>query len=77
MIKSYCNYGIYNDNTGECLEEGANVNQLTCWNDGQRVSLENVHIVRISRDEVTCELEDYEEITILIEDICGWEGGTE
>ena len=72
MIKSYCNYGIYNEKTSQCLEEGDDVDQLTYWDDGRRVVLENVHISEITSDDITCELEDFKEITISIETIEDW-----
>ncbi len=73
MIRSYCNYGIYNEDTSQCLEEGDSVDRLSYWDSGNRITVENVLINDISKDEITIETDDYEEITIPIEEIEDWD----
>lgn len=73
MIHSYCNYGIYNEDTSQCLEEGDSVDRLSYWDNGRKVTLKDVHIQSISKEEITLALEDYEEITIPIEEIEDWD----
>lgn len=73
MIRSYCNYGIYNEDTSQCLEEGDSVDCLSYWDSGNRITVENVLINDISKDEITIETDDYEEITIPIEEIEDWD----
>lgn len=73
MIKSYCNYGIYNEDTSQCLEPEDNVDHLSYWDDGHKITLENVIIKSINKDEIEIETEDYEEITIPIEEIEDWD----
>lgn len=75
MIHSYCNYGIYNEDTSQCLEDGDSVDRLTYWDDGNKIVLEDVQVQSISKDEVTIALEDYQEITIPIEEIDSWDQG--
>lgn len=73
MIHSYCNYGIYNEDTSQCLESGDDVDRFSYWDGGKMVTLENVQIKSIDKNEVTIELEDYEEISIPIEEINDWD----
>lgn len=73
MIHSYCNYGIYNDDTYQYLEGGDDVNRLSYWDNGNRVTIEDVQIKDINKDEITVETEDYDEITIPIEEIEDWD----
>lgn len=73
MIQSYCNYGIYNEDTSQCLEEGDDVDRISYLDNGERVTLENVQIKDINKDEITVETEDYDEITITIEEIEDWD----
>lgn len=73
MVKTYCNYGIYDEDTARCAEEGDNLDRLTYWDDGRKVTLEDVHISSITADEVTIETEDFEEIRISVDDIEDWD----
>lgn len=73
MIHSYCNYGIYNEDTSQCLEEENDVDRISYWDNGCRVTLEDVRIKDINKDEITIETEDFEEITIPIEEIEDWD----
>lgn len=73
MIQSYCNYGIYNEDTSQCLEEGDDVDHLSYWDNGKRVTIEDVQIKNINKDEITVEADDCEEITIPIEEIEDWD----
>lgn len=71
MVKSYCTYGIYNEETSESVEEGENLNEISYWDDGHLKTLEDVHVSKINADEITLELPD-SEITIKISDIEVW-----
>lgn len=73
MIQSYYNYGIYNEDTSQCLEDGDRVDCLSYWDNGKKIILKDVQIQSIDKDEVTFSLEDYEEITIPIEEIEDWD----
>lgn len=73
MIFSYCNYGICNEDTSQCLEEGDTVDRISYFDGEKRVVLENVQIKDINDSEITIETDDYEEIAIAIEDIEEWD----
>lgn len=73
MIHSYCNYGIYNEDTAQCLEEGDDVDRITYWDNEKKITLEDVQITDIREDEISIETEDYDEITIPIEEIEDWD----
>lgn len=73
MIHSYCNYGIYNEDTSQSLEEGDSIDRLSYWDDEKRVVLKDVQVQSIDKDEVIFELEDCEEIIIPIEKIDDWD----
>lgn len=51
MIHSYCNYGIYDEDTSQCLENGDSIDCLSYWDNGNRVILEDILIKDINRDE--------------------------
>lgn len=73
MVKSYCNYGIYDEDTSHCLEVDDCVDSLKFY-DGERfITIENVRIKEIKKDKITIETEDYDEIEIYIEDIVRWQ----
>lgn len=67
MIETYCNYGLHDDDTGKCFEEGETVN-IKMIDDR---TYEEVDIKSISSDEIVIEDMDGEEFTLKIIDI--WE----
>lgn len=73
MIQSYCTYGIFNDQTSQCLEDGDYVECLSYWDDEKKIVLKDVQVQSIDKDEVTFALEDCNEITIPIEEIVDWD----
>ena len=73
MIHSYCIYGIYNEDTAQVLEPGDSVDRLSYRDNGKKITLEDVQINDINKDEIMIETEDYEEITIPIEEIEDWD----
>jgi hypothetical protein len=72
MVTTYCNYGLYNEDTCESLEEGDPVSEFSYWNDGHKITLEDVMIEDIRKDEVTLKTDDWDEIIINVGDIEGW-----
>ena len=72
MIHSYYNYIICNEYTSQCLKKGEDVNRLSYWDNGNRVTVEAVQIKDINKDEIMVETKDYDEITIPIEEIEDW-----
>ena len=73
-VKTYCTYGLYDEDSANSLEEGECCERFTYWDkDIGRVTLENVKINSISKNEVTIELEDYTQIDIKVTDIIDWE----
>lgn len=73
MIQSYCTYGIFNEQTDQCLEEGDYIDRLTYLDNGNEVILEDAIIDFISKEEIEISTEDYEGITIPIEKIVDWD----
>lgn len=73
MIHSYCNYGIYNEDTSQCLEEGDSVDRLSYWSDGEMITIEEVQIKDIDKDKITFETDGCKGITIPIEEIKDWD----
>lgn len=72
MVKSYCTYGMCNEDTAQTVNEGENLDRLTYWDGGKKVTVEDVHIISINKDTVTLELPDTEMI-LDIADIECWE----
>ncbi len=73
MVKSYCKYGIYNEDTAQSVEKGEDLNRIIYWDDGKRMTFENVIVEDITGETITIELEDGEQVTLQIEDICDWD----
>ena len=55
------------------LKGGDNVDRFSYWDNGNMVTLENVQIKDINKDEITIETDNYEETTISIEKIEDWD----
>lgn len=72
-VKTYCNYGLYDEENAYSLEEGEYCDKFTYWNNGKQVTLNDITINNICKDRVVVELEDGEKITIQVDDIIGWE----
>lgn len=72
-VKTYCNYGLCDEDSANTLEEGDSCERFTYWNDGIQVTIKNITICDIYEDKIVVELEDYEEVTIQVDDIIDWE----
>lgn len=73
MVKSYVIYGIYDEDTCQCLEKGDSTSRLTFWKDGKKITVSDVEIVKISKDKIMFETKDLKRIEIAIEDIEDWD----
>ena len=71
-VKTYCNYGLYDEDSANTLEAGDSCERFTYWNDGIQVTIKNITICDIYEDRIVVELEDYEEVTIQVDDIIDW-----
>lgn len=72
-VKTYCTYGLYDEDNCNSLEEGDSCERFTYWSNEKQVTLEDIEINDIYKDRVVVELEDGEEITIQVDDIIDWE----
>ena len=72
-VKTYCKYGLYDEDNGNSLEEGDSCEHFTYWDDGKQATIKNITICDIYKDRVVVELEDSEEVTIQVDDIVEWE----
>lgn len=73
MVKSYVIYGIYDEDTCQCLEKGDCASRLAFWKDGKKITLSDVEVVKITKDTIVFETQDFEKIEIAIEDIEDWD----
>lgn len=72
-IKVYCNRGLYDDETSHCLTEGDICDSLSYWNNGVKITKNNVLIkCIINDDEIIIELDDYQELLLNVDDIIEW-----
>lgn len=71
-VKTYCNYGLFDEDSANTLEYGDSCERFTYWNDGIQVTIKNITICDIYEDRIVVELEDYEEVTIQVDDIIDW-----
>ena len=71
-VKTYCTYGLYDEDSASNLAEGDFCATFTYWKNGEQITLRNVKINDIYKDRVVIELEDYEEVTIQVDDIVEW-----
>lgn len=67
------NYGIYNPDTCDYAEEGYSLDRITYWDTGKRVTINNVTISSIGEYDVDIATEDFETITIPVDDIEDWD----
>ena len=66
MIKTFCEWGIYDDNNNaKCLSEGDTV-------DSMNFTIHDATVTYISKDQITLENED-SRVTININDINSWD----
>ena len=72
-VKTHCNWELYEEDNYNCLKVGDFCEVFSYYDNGHTCTLENITIQDIREKEVTLELEDYDEITINIEDIIDWE----
>ena len=56
MVRTYCTYGLYDEDSASSLEEGDGCERFIYWDDGEKVTLENVKINDIYKDKVVIEL---------------------
>lgn len=73
QISTFCRWYLHDEDTCSVLEGGDCVDKFSYMDDGHKVTLENVKINDISEDTVTIETEDWEEITVDVDDIVEWE----
>ena len=71
-VKTYCTYGLYDEDNASNLAEGDFCSIFTYWHNGEQISVRNVKINDIYKDRVVIELEDGEEATIQVDDIVEW-----
>lgn len=67
MIETFCNYGLHDEETGRCYEEGDTVT-ITMMDE---TVYADVDIRSISVDEIVIEDDDFNETTLQVNEI--WE----
>ena len=72
MIKVYADYRLYNTVTNHYIDRGDTVNELSYFDDGNRIVLSDVKIKAIHYQEVTLELPDNCKTILNIKDIEDW-----
>lgn len=72
-VKTYCTYGLYDEDSANSLEEGDSCERFTYWDNVKKVTLEDVTINDIYENRVVIKINNFEEITIQIENIIDWE----
>lgn len=73
QVSTFCRWYLYDEDNCSVLEEGDCVDKFSYMDTWNAVTLENVKINDICENTVTVETEDWEEITIDVEDIIEWE----
>lgn len=69
MIRTYCNYGIYDEDTAQCIEVGDSLDKISYFDDSKLIILEDVYVNDITKDEIELNLSDGSTTTIRIENI--------
>ena len=72
MIKTYCNYEVFNTNTGCSLEAGDMCNEFSYLDKGKKITLNDIYILDISINDITIQLDDSKDVIIDIDNIVDW-----
>lgn len=73
QISTFCNWYLHDEDSCSVLEEGDVVDKFSYMDNWNTVTLENIKINDICQNTIMIETEDYEEITIDVDDIVEWE----
>lgn len=73
QINTFCRWYLHDEDSCSVLEEGDCVDKFSYMDTWNAVTLENVKINNIDENTVTIETEDWEEITVDVDDILEWE----
>lgn len=71
MVSVYCNYGLYDEDSCACLEEGDWVSEFSYIDDDLKITLLDVYILDIKKDAVILEVDD-QYIAIDVDMIDSW-----
>ena len=67
------NYGIHNPDTCDYAEEGDSLDRITYWDNEKQETINNVTIANIDEYDVEIVTEDFDIITIPVDDIEDWD----
>ena len=73
MISIFNTYKLYNENTGQVLEEGDQIDNFSYYDKNHKIILQNIQIININENEITIELDEIDQIIINIKDIIEWD----
>ena len=73
MISIFNTYKLYNENTGQVLEEGDWIDNFSYYDKNHKIILQNIQIININENEITSELDEIDQIIINIKDIIEWD----
>ena len=72
MISIFNTYKLYNENTGQVLEEGDWIDNFSYYDKNHKIILQNIQIININENEITIELNEFDQIIINVKDIIEW-----
>ena len=73
MISIFNTYKLYNENTGQVLEEGDQIDNFSYYDNKHKITLKDIQIININENEITIELDEIDQIIINIKDIIEWD----
>ena len=73
MIKTFCDYKLFNEGTSQILKEGDWTDNFSYYDNKHKITLKDIQIININENDITIELNGINQIIINIKDIIEWD----
>ena len=73
MIKTFCDYKLFNEDTSQILKEGDWIDNFSYYDNKHKITLKNIQIININENDITIELNRINQTIIHIKDIIEWD----
>ena len=73
MIKTFCDYKLFNEGTSQILKEGDWIDNFSYYDKNHKIIWQNIQIININENDITIELNGINQTIIHIKDIIEWD----
>lgn len=73
MIKTFCDYKLFNEGTSQILKEGDWIDNFSYYDNKHKITLKDIQIININENDITIELNGINQTIIHIKDIIEWD----